>query len=212
MGPTPNAGRVRDDSAAGSPAASLNAWRHLPNALTLLRLLAALPIAALAAVGEARLALWLFAAAGISDALDGWLAKRNGWQSRLGGLLDPIADKTLVLALCAALAWHGDLPWWLLLLVLLRDAVIVSGAVCFHLRYAPLEAAPSVLGKLTTLGLVLLLSALLAHNAYPQLMPASHPAVFFLVAGLLLASGTDYVLTWSAKARQIARQRQEIPQ
>lgn len=180
-----------------------SALRHLPNGLSGARLLAAAPIAWLIVHDQAQWALWLVLGAGLSDVLDGWLAKRHGWQSEIGGWLDPLADKALVLGTCLALAWRGDIPIWLLVLIAARDALIVGGALLYHLRYRPFKAAPSFLGKLTTLVLVLLLLGLLAHNAYPDLVPRPQIALYFAVAALVLASGADYVYRWSRKAQRI---------
>ncbi len=178
--------------------------RHLPNALTLMRLIAAVPIALLIAHEHAGPALWLFLAAGVTDVLDGFLAKRFGWITRLGGWLDPLADKVLIICATAALAWHGDLPLWLFALIAMRDVVIVGGAVAFHFNYAPLRAAPTLIGKMTMLTQVLMVLLLLVANAYPLLIPAlAESAAFAITAALLVASGIDYVRRWSRKARRL---------
>jgi len=175
--------------------------RHLPNALTILRLLMAVPIAVLVITHESTWALFLFIAAGVSDGLDGWLAKRFNWQSQLGGWLDPLADKALVLAVCIALTVHGDMPYWLLGLILLRDIVIVAGAITFHFKFAPLHAAPTLLGKLTMVALITMVVALLWRNANGSIIPELVTGLIYLVATLLIASGIDYVRLWSAKVR-----------
>lgn len=179
--------------------------RHLPNALSLARLAAALPIAWLVVQDHGQLAMVCFIIAGASDGIDGWLAKRFRWQSQLGGWLDPLADKALVLSVCVALALHGDLPWWLLGLIAVRDLVIVSGAAAFHFNYAPLHARPTWLGKLTTFALLLTVVALLARNVGAQIAPALVDALIWLCASLLVASGIDYVRRWSYKARKVRR-------
>lgn len=186
--------------------------RHLPNALTVLRLLAALPIAALIVADESVAAMSLFIAAGASDGIDGWLAKRYGWQTQLGGWLDPLADKALVLSVCTALMLHGDLPLWLYALIAIRDLVIVSGAVAFHFSFAPLHAAPTVLGKLTTLAMLCLVVTLLWRNIGAGVADLLVDGLIYVCAALLLASGIDYVRRWSAKARQISRQAPPPPE
>lgn len=188
---------------------SSQTWlRHLPNTLSLARLVAALPIAWLVVDDHAQLAMVCFIIAGASDGLDGWLAKRFGWQSQLGGWLDPLADKALVLSVCVALAMHGDLPWWLLGLIAVRDTVIVSGALAFHFNYAPLHARPTWLGKLTTFSLLLTVVALLARNVGAQIGPMVVDGLIGLCAALLVASGIDYVRRWSYKARKVRRTEQ----
>ncbi len=186
--------------------------RHLPNALTILRLLMAVPIAALVVADQGVAAMSLFIAAGASDGVDGWLAKRYGWQTQLGGWLDPLADKALVLSVCTALMLHGDLPRWLFALIAMRDLVIVGGAVTFHFSFAPLHAAPTLLGKLTTLAMLVLVITLLWHNISGDVAVWLVDGLVYVCAALLLVSGIDYVRRWSAKARRISRQAPPPPE
>ncbi|MGE4069788.1 MAG: CDP-alcohol phosphatidyltransferase family protein [Lysobacterales bacterium] len=185
------------------PDLSRSRLRHLPNALSVLRLLMAVPIALLVVYDESVLAMALFITAGATDGIDGWLAKRYHWQSQLGGWLDPLADKALVLSVCIALTAHGDLPYWLLGLIAIRDLVIVSGAVAFHFNYAPLHAAPTIVGKITTAALLLLVVLLLWQNVQAQIPTWLIETLILACAGLLLVSGVDYVRRWSIKARRI---------
>ncbi len=103
-------------------------WSWIPNAITLARVLASLPLLWLLMRGDFVPAFWLAIAAGVSDALDGIIAKRCGWQSVLGGVLDPIADKLLLSVSFFGLWWSLQLPTWLVAVVLLRDLVILVGA------------------------------------------------------------------------------------
>ena len=186
-----------------------SALRHLPNLLSGLRLAAALPVAWLIGHGDAQWALLAFVLGSASDGVDGWLARRYGWQSQLGGWLDPLADKAFVLAASVALALRGDLAWALLILMAVRDTVIVSGAVAFHLNYAPLRAAPTMLGKLTTFALLLLVIGLLAQNAGLPLPAVLTSVLTWLGALLIIASGADYVVRWAAKAHALRRHRSQ---
>src|SRR5688572_24109147 len=111
--------------------------RHIPNLLTLLRMLLTVPLAWLLRDGRFDTALIVALVAGFTDALDGFLAKRFSWQSRLGGLIDPVADKLLLVACFVGLAQVDALPWWLAAVVIGRDAVIVSGAVAYHNLIGP---------------------------------------------------------------------------
>lgn len=167
----------------------------------------AVPIAMLVVADHSEWAMALFIAAGATDGLDGWLAKRYRWQSQLGGWLDPLADKALVLAVCIALAVHGDLPWWLLGLIAVRDLVIVGGAVAFHFSFAPLYAAPTLIGKLTTLTLLVLVVVLLWRNLSANVPGWLIASLVYLSTAMLLASGADYVRRWSAKARKVVLQK-----
>ena len=183
-------------------------WSWLPNAITLLRLVAALPLAWLILHGHHGYALALGMGAGASDALDGALAKRMAWQSRLGGLLDPIADKLMLMCSTLALAVTGPVPVWFAVLVVLRDLVIVSGAITYHNLVEPLSAEPTRLSKATTLAQILLVVFALAGNQWPD---AWSPGVFlgwlWLTAAFTVASGVDYVVTWGGKARTVLRAR-----
>lgn len=181
--------------------------RHLPNLITLLRIAMVPAIFALLLAQQFEAALWLVLVAGGSDALDGFLAKHFGWQSRLGSLLDPIADKLLLLGCFIGLWWTGQVPTWLLALVIGRDLVIVAGAVTFHLLIRPLSGEPTLLGKLATflqIGLVLLW---LLHLAWwPQLQPWIEPAML-LTAALIVLSGIDYIVRWAHRALAVRRDR-----
>lgn len=183
--------------------------RHLPNTITLARILACPVLAWLIVAGNERTALWLAAAVGGSDVLDGFLARRFNWQSRLGGLLDPVADKLFLVSAMVALGLSGALPAWLIVLVVLRDLVIVAGAFVYHYRVQQLEAAPSVLGKLNTLMQVALVLAVLAGAAGLSVPPWLPACLVLAVAVLALASGAHYVAAWSARARAVWRNGQQ---
>ena len=176
-------------------------WRHLPNLITGLRIALVWPVFWLISTGEYATALLLAAAAGISDAVDGWLAKRFGWESRLGGLMDPLADKLLLLAGFTALTVIGALPFWLLALVIGRDVVIVFGAIAYHNLIGPFDAQPTRTSKLTTVVQILLVLAELLRLAWLPGLPLRTPMLVF-TAVLTVASGLHYVLIWSLRARR----------
>lgn len=181
-------------------------WRHLPNLLTALRIALVWPLFWLISDGRFGAALLVAAVAGFTDALDGFIAKRFGWQSRLGGLLDPLADKLMLLVTFFALTLFGNLPLWLLLVVVGRDVLIVCGAVAYHNLIGPFDAAPSRLSKLTTLVQILcVLGELLRLSLVPAL--PGREAMQWVTAALTIASGLHYVLAWSARAWQTLQQR-----
>lgn len=124
--------------------------RHLPNFLTGLRLAAAPMFAVLLVNGSDRAALGVFAFAGLSDAVDGFLAKRFGLATRFGRFLDPAADKLLMFAAFLALTALKVTPLWLTLLVIGRDAAIVSGILMTCVLAIPLRVAPLFIGKACT--------------------------------------------------------------
>lgn len=178
-------------------------WSWLPNAITILRMLMAAPLSWLILRGDHHHALWVAVVVGGSDALDGVLAKRYGWESRLGGILDPLADKLMLLACFVSLGILGDLPSWLVGLVLGRDLVIVSGALAYHRLVGPLQAAPTRISKITTVAQIGLVLWSLVDGLDGVVLPAAlGQALLWAVAALTVASGLHYVLTWSAKARR----------
>lgn len=181
-------------------------WRHLPNVISGLRLLLVLPAFWLIGEREYAQALVIVAIAGVSDAVDGFLAKRFGWQSRLGGLLDPLADKMLLLAGFLGLVMTGALPVWLFTLVIGRDLLIVCGAVAYHNLVGPFDAEPTRLSKLTTVVQIACVIGELVRLAWWPQLPGRE-AMLVATAVLTLASGLHYVVAWSARARRTLRQR-----
>lgn len=177
--------------------------RHLPNVITVARIVACVPLVWCIARGRAHDALVLAVAVGLSDVLDGFLARRFGWQSRIGGLLDPVADKLFLVSALVTLGFVGAVPLWLIVLVMVRDLVIVAGAFAYDHYVEPVPPAPSWPGKASTMAQVLLVLAVLAGMAgYPVPAPAID-ALVIAVAVLAVASGLHYVFTWSARARAV---------
>ena len=184
-------------------------WRHLPNLITALRIALVWPVFWLISNGLFGLALLLAAFAGLSDAVDGWLAKRFDWQSRLGGMLDPLADKLLLLAGFSALASAGVVPWWLLAVVVGRDVLIVCGAIAYHNLIGSFDAKPTLLSKLTTVVQIVFVLAELLRLAWLPNLPGRE---ILLVATALLTvvSGLHYVLVWSLRARRELHNRKRL--
>ena len=175
--------------------------RHIPNLITGLRILLVAPF--LWALLEERYstALLLFVIAGVSDALDGFLAKYFGWTSELGGLLDPIADKLLLIGAILALGWLNELPGWLVALVILRDLLIVCGAISYHMLIERLEAAPLMISKLNTLLQLMLVCAVIVHYGMIPLPEILLTGLIALTAITTVWSGSAYVRQWSQRAR-----------
>ncbi|HOV56495.1 MAG TPA: CDP-alcohol phosphatidyltransferase family protein [Rhodanobacteraceae bacterium] len=175
--------------------------RHLPNALSLLRMLLTVPLAWWIGDGRYEAALGLAFVAGVSDALDGFLAKRCGWQSWLGGVIDPLADKLLLTASFVTLAATHAIPAWLAALVVGRDVVIVAGAVVYHNLIGRVTAEPTRLSKFTTFVQIVFVLATLLHLSRWAEWPAwVNATLLWLVVAATLASGIDYVWRWSLRA------------
>ncbi|MGI9290479.1 MAG: CDP-alcohol phosphatidyltransferase family protein [Gammaproteobacteria bacterium] len=172
----------------------------IPNLICVLRILLVVPIIHYLINLEFRSALVLIVIAGLSDGLDGFLARRFNWTSRFGGLLDPLADKLLFVGVFGSLTWVGLVPLWLLAVVLARDIIIVSGAVAYEMLIGPVEPNPSKVGKLNTVLALLYLFFVMTNQIY-----AWPPDVTIIVSGagvlvVSLVSGLDYVLTWARLA------------
>lgn len=180
----------------------MNALRWLPNAISILRILLILPILELIIRGNYHVALLLFFFAGFSDGLDGYLAVRFDWQSRLGGLLDPVADKLLVAGMFITLASVGLIPVWLASVVIARDVIIVCGAVAYNFLVRPVPGEPTKISKLNTALELMFLLFVLSSAAYGW---PDDIALLVLGASILVTvviSGTDYVVSWSKRAKQ----------
>ena len=176
--------------------------RHLPNAITGLRLAMAPVLLWLLWAGHYDAALWVAVVAGASDALDGLLAKRFSWQSRLGSLLDPVADKLMLACAFLGLWLAQALPGWLLVLVLVRDLVIVAGAAAWWRLAGPFDGQPTWLGKFTTVAQIALALACLVDLAVSSVALKWLVEGVLLVAALTFFSGVDYVVRYGVKALQ----------
>lgn len=172
----------------------------IPNAISLMRVALIGPILYLIVAREYEWALLLFAIAGFSDGLDGYLAVRFDWQSRFGALLDPVADKLLVAGLFITLAAVGLIPLWLTAVVIVRDLVIIGGAIAFQLIVKPVQGEPTRISKLNTSLQLLLLLFVLSRAAYGW--PDEITIVVLGAATLVtvVISGIDYVVQWSGRA------------
>ena len=174
--------------------------RDIPNLITGFRFLLVPPVVMLLLNERFDMALVLFGVAGLSDGLDGYLAKRNNWTSRLGALMDPLADKLLLVSCFVTLGWMGWIPLWLVALVVLRDLVIVGGAIVFHMRVERLEAAPSIISKLNTFAQILLVLAVIFSQGIRELPVLWLDIITYSVLATTLWSGLDYVWTWGRRA------------
>lgn len=175
--------------------------RWLPNAISLFRIALVAPILVLILEGRYELALVLFFIAGFSDGLDGYLAKRFSWHTRLGALLDPIADKLLVAGTFLILVYTGHVPVWLAALVVLRDVVIVGGAAAYNFFVGPVEGEPTRVSKLNTALELLFLLFVLSRAAFGWPTDTSVTVIGAAVLVTVVVSGIDYVWSWTRRAR-----------
>ena len=179
--------------------------RDIPNIISVLRILLTIPVMYFLLEREYTWALVLFAIAGFSDGLDGFLAKQFNWQSRLGGLLDPLADKALLMSSFLVLGATGLIPIWLVVAALCRDLVIMGGALYYNFTVEEVQAAPTLVSKLNTL-LQILLVILVTMNAGPfPLNTAWLEGLEWALLITVLWSGAGYVYVWSRKAARKGR-------
>jgi cardiolipin synthase len=176
--------------------------RDIPNMISVARIILVFPVVWLLLTGQFRMAMLLFFVAGVSDALDGFLAKHFGWQSRLGGILDPLADKFLLVSAFLCLGWLGSLPWWLIAMVVLRDIVIVGGALVYNYRVAQLDAQPTLISKLNTLLQIVLVLAVVYDLGFSALHTQLITVLIWSVVCTILLSGLGYVLDWGRRAKR----------
>lgn len=177
--------------------------RHVPNLLTGLRLIAAPATAGLVLYGHFGAAFSLFAFAGLSDAVDGFLAKRYGLATRLGQLLDPAADKALMLALFVTLSVLDHVPLWLAAAIIARDLLIVLGLGLALAMRAPIAVRPLTIGKLSTALQVLYIGVHLAGLAFGFSLDGIAPADSYVLAAVTLLSVCAYGVVWIKAMRAI---------
>ncbi|MGH8215074.1 MAG: CDP-alcohol phosphatidyltransferase family protein [Rhodanobacteraceae bacterium] len=186
--------RPTGDVSSGGP------LRRLPNAISVLRIALVAPLIIMILAGRNETALVIAGVAGVSDAVDGYLARRFRWQSRLGSILDPVADKLMLVGCLVALGWLGEVPRWLVALAVARDAVIALGALAWHRILHTFEARPSWLSKATTVAQIGFVLLVLADRTFRWQVPMMIPV--WIVAVLTGASGLDYVVRWGLLARR----------
>ena len=169
---------------------------NIPNTVTVGRILLVPFVVWAIIVGKYQLAFWLFVAAGISDAVDGFLAKRLGAQSEFGAYLDPLADKALLMSIYITLGIAALLPLWVVIAVVSRDIMILGAIVVSWIVGKPLDIHPLVVSKLNTLAQILLATLVLASNAF--LFDASPvlEALLVAVGALTLLSAAAYLSGW----------------
>lgn len=174
--------------------------RDIPNLLSIMRIFLSVPVVWMLLQHNFGIALALFAIAGISDGLDGYLAKHFGWQSRLGGLLDPLADKILLVFSVLSLGWLELLPSWLVFIVILRDLVIVTGAFVYNFQVAELDAAPTLISKFNTVVQILLVLAVVLDQGLFHIPALLLQGLIWLTLITTIWSGVNYVVVWSRRA------------
>jgi cardiolipin synthase len=174
--------------------------RHLPNFICVVRIALIWPTIDALYSGEYWLALGLVFICAVSDGLDGWLAKRFNWTSHLGKILDPLADKLLLVALFLTATWMNLLPWWLTAVAVGRDVMIGFGAVVYRVWLGPLHGRPTIISKINTgmqltVALAAILDAALGLAADEMVM-----ALSIVTLLTTIVSGADYLAVFTRRA------------
>jgi len=171
----------------------------IPNILTIIRMLLVIPIVYGLLTQHEELAFYILVIAAFTDSIDGYIARQFHWSSRLGSVLDPLADKILMVSVFGVLSYLGEVPFWLLSMVVLREIVLISGTVILHLIIGPYEIHPIKISKLNTF-LQILLTFLLVFNKSFAVIPTIWIALLmYVVFVTTLVSMLAYMWTWTGK-------------
>lgn len=173
---------------------------NVPNLISLGRLLV-VPVVVWAIMADRMvLAFWLFVGAGVSDAIDGFIARHFSCKSVLGGYLDPLADKALLMSIYVTLGSEGYLPNWIVILVVSRDVMIIGGALLYHTLTQRLQMSPLFISKINTVAQIILAGYVLGKYALEIDSEVIVIALTWIVAVTTVISGASYIVRWVAKA------------
>lgn len=173
---------------------------NLPNAISLSRLLAVPVTVWLILSGQLLAAFWLFVAAGVSDAVDGFIAKHFDSETEFGKFLDPIADKILLVGVYIALGNEGYVQTWLVIMVVFRDTIIVGGAILFQTLTQSLTMEPLRISKINTAAQIVYAALVMGTNGFALGDWIVVDAMAYIVAVTTISSGAVYVVEWSRRA------------
>ena len=178
--------------------------KNIPNIISILRIVLVVPIGYFLWQQNYLVALFLFLIGGLSDGLDGFLARRYRWETELGVILDPMGDKLMMLTAYLLLGWHHLLAWWLVSLVIFRDLIIVLGTLLYRKFIGEAKLKPLFISKLNTvcqilLVLIVMLSQVFNFNALVV------DSIFWLVVVTTIMSGYAYINEWGRRAWSILK-------
>jgi cardiolipin synthase (CMP-forming) len=175
----------------------------IPNLITIGRILLVPVVVWAIGSGEMLVAFLLFLAAGVSDAIDGFIAKRFNMTSEIGAYLDPLADKALIMSIYIALGITEAIPRWLVILVVSRDIMIIGGVILSWLVGNPIKVKPLLVSKLNTVAQIVFACLVLGSLGLHFDARQSEQALMALVAVLTLLSVAFYVLEWGRHMSEV---------
>lgn len=173
---------------------------YIPNIITILRLILVGPIVFGLLTHHYHMAFWLFMIAGVTDAIDGYLARRFKWISRWGAMVDPLADKLLMVCTFLTLGYMSIFPIWLLAMVVARELIIVIGGVVYHFWIGAYDFVPTRISKLNTCLQIMLIIGLMFNLSYAIISGEPIHVLMLLVFFTSLVSLIDYIWVWGRRA------------
>ena len=177
-----------------TPGSPLNI--NIPNFITLGRIISVPVIFWLLLTGQNKVAFFVFVCAGISDAVDGYLAKRFDWRTELGSYLDPLADKLLIVSIYIALGVRAELPLWLVIMVVSRDILIVVAVMLSWLLDQPVVIKPLAVSKANTVAQIVLAATVLADDGFGLGLQTVRVVLVWITGALTLLSLAAYLKAW----------------
>ena len=182
--------------------------RDIPNVISIFRIVLVVPIAYYLWYQYFFTALLLFLMGGLSDGLDGFLARRYKWETELGVILDPMGDKLMMLTAYLLLGWHNLLAWWLVGLVIFRDLIIVLGTLLYRKYIGEAKLKPLFISKLNT-AFQIILVLLIMLSQVTTLNSIIVNSVFWMVVVTTILSGYAYINEWGSRAWNILKRKEE---
>jgi cardiolipin synthase len=177
-----------------------SALRYIPNGITALRLILVLPITFSIVEENYITAFLLFAISGFSDGLDGFIARRYGWVSAFGELIDPLADKLMMITTTLTLGLLGHFPVMLMVLIIVKDLTILGGVFPYMTLAGFPRIQPNFLGKCTTAAQIFLLVSVLSNLGFPGALPELFFNLFFWIVALMTSfDGVIYLWLWTLR-------------
>jgi cardiolipin synthase len=169
----------------------------IPNIITVVRLLLVPTIVWAIVEGYFGAAFIVFVAAGISDGIDGFIARRFDLRSRLGAYLDPLADKALLVSIYLSLTFLGEIPVWLAMIVVSRDLLIIGGVLLAMVLDRPIEVRPLYISKINTAAQITFAALVLGDLAFSAGLGGVRDVFVYVVGVLTIASAAAYLVDWA---------------
>lgn len=167
--------------------------RHIPNIITLIRIVLLIPFLMALFDLHYKLAFYIFIVAGTTDGFDGWLARRYHWESKMGAMLDPLSDKLFVAVSYLSMGYFNQLPWWLIIIVLTRDVIIIAGVGLWKCFFGDLEFNPTFFSKTNTVLQGVVVAIALFQLAYMPVPTWFFDSLLILITSTTLLSLMDYM-------------------